>query len=73
MSLERVHRLKLLNLLQVLARVNVSRSALYKWMANGTFPKKVKMGSRTAWVEAEVDAWIVQRIEAGRDIKRGEG
>jgi prophage regulatory protein len=73
MSLERVPRLKLLNLLQVLARIGVSRSALYKWMAAGDFPKKVKMGSRTAWVEAEVDAWILRRIEAGRDVKRGEG
>ena len=71
MSLERVHRLKLLNLLQVLARIGVSRSALYKWMANGTFPKKVKMGSRTAWVEAEVDAWMLDRVQAGRTSNNG--
>lgn len=73
MNRDRVPHPQLLNLQQVLSRLGVSRSTLYDWMAAGKFPAKIKMGARTAWIEAEVDAWIVGRSEAGRNIKRGEG
>jgi prophage regulatory protein len=33
-------------------------------MAEGTFPKPVKLGARAvAWVESEVEEWILARIE----------
>lgn len=54
----------LLRLPDVLARTALSRSALYAQMANGSFPKPVKISNRiNAWPEAELDAWIASRIE----------
>ncbi len=74
MSEHRVTHPRFLNLEQVLSRLGVSRSALYEWMAAGDFPAKVKMGARTAWVESEVEAWMLARIEASRSQhRRGEG
>lgn len=44
-------------------------SAIYDLMKAGRFPKPVKIGDRAvAWPQAEVDAWIAQRI-AERDAK----
>jgi prophage regulatory protein len=52
----------LLRLGAVQARTGKSRSDLY---ADPTFPKPVKIGAgarAVAWVEAEVDTWISERI-----------
>jgi prophage regulatory protein len=57
----------LLRLPAVLARTALSRSAMYALAQRGEFPKPVKVQRRaSAWVEAEVDAWIAQRIAASR-------
>lgn len=54
---------------QVKARTGLSRSAIFRGIANGTFPRQVKLGERaSAWVCTEVDAYIASRI-AARDAK----
>jgi prophage regulatory protein len=58
---------KLLRLSAVQARTGKSRSDIY---IDATFPKPVKIGAgarAAAWVEAEVDAWIAERI-ADREV-----
>ena len=40
----------------------LSRSTIYAMMAEGTFPKPVKLGKRAvAWREADVKAWLESR------------
>ncbi len=54
---------------RVRTRVGLSRSELYRRIALGTFPAPIKLGERvSAWNAAEVDRWIVDRIEA-RDAR----
>lgn len=56
---------KLERLPVVLARVGLSRSALYRMVAAREFPKPVKLGARiVAWDAAAVDRWIRGRISA---------
>lgn len=44
-----------------------SAASIYRGVRAGTFPAPVKIGPRaSAWVGAEVDAWIAERI-AQRD------
>jgi len=50
---------------EVCRRTSLSRASLYRLMAQGAFPKPVPLhGVRKAWVEAEIDAWVVARITA---------
>lgn len=59
--LERLPRVK--------ARVQLSRSEIYRRIAAGDFPAPIKLGERaSAWNAAEVDSWINGRI-AARDAK----
>lgn len=52
---------KFIKLRDILRRIPVSRSQIYKRIADGTFPKPLHMGGRSAfWLESEVDAWIEQ-------------
>lgn len=52
---------RLIRLPEVMKRVGLSRSAIYKRMAEGSFPRSRSLGPKCAvWVEAEIDAWIKQ-------------
>jgi prophage regulatory protein len=49
------------------ASVGLSRSTIYLRISKGTFPKPVSLGGRSVgWLQAEIDAWIKERIEDSR-------
>ena len=52
---------------KVVQTTALSRSTLYAMMADGRFPKPVKLGERAVgWPEAEITAWLEGR-KAARD------
>lgn len=62
---------RLLRRPEVEARTGLSRSSIYARMAEGTFPRPVRLGKYgVAWIEAEVDEWVGNRISAGRTAER---
>lgn len=47
-----------------MALTSLGRSTVYKFIAEGKFPKQVSLGSNcVAWVEDEVKDWISSKIE----------
>ncbi len=61
----------ILRLPAVKARTGLSRSTIYLRVSEGTFPKPVSLGSRAVgWIEAEVNDWLNQQIEASRKAAR---
>jgi prophage regulatory protein len=47
-----------------------SPAQLYKIIKNGLFPAPIRLGAnRVAWLENEIDAWIVERAAAPRQRK----
>lgn len=53
---------RLIRLPEVQHRVGLGRSTIYRWMAEGKFPKPVLLGGYSvAWAEDEVDQWIAAR------------
>jgi prophage regulatory protein len=54
---------RLIRIKEVQHRVGLGRSTIYRWMAEGKFPKPVQLGvSTVAWSEGEVDRWIANRL-----------
>lgn len=54
----------------VLRRIGLSNSQLYRLLAAGRFPRPVKLGDRAiAFVRSEVDRWLAERI-AEREARR---
>ena len=47
-------------------RAGISRSHAYELIAQGRFPRPVKVGRASRFVAAEIDAWIQARV-ADRD------
>ena len=57
--------MRVLRLPDVLARVSLSKSTLWRLINDGEFPEPIKLGPRaTGWIEEEVDDWIASRSRA---------
>lgn len=56
----------LISLKQVTEKIGVGKSMIYKMIKDGDFPRPVKIGSISRWVEEDVDAWLMKRIEESR-------
>ena len=63
---------RFLRLPEVMARTGLSRATIYARMAEGRFPRQVRIGARAVgWIEAEVEAWIQERIARSRGAGGG--
>ena len=55
---------RLIRLKEVQHRVGLGRSTIYRWMAEGKFPKPVQLGGYSvAWAEDEIENWITERLQ----------
>ena len=55
--------LRFVSVKEVVRRTSLSRATVYRLVAAGAFPEPVTLtGARTAWVEAEVTAWMQARL-----------
>ncbi len=55
--------MRLLRLNEVMVKVGLSRSSIYRRMENNEFPRSISLGGRSkGWIDSEVDEWIMQRI-----------
>ncbi|RUT39799.1 AlpA family transcriptional regulator [Pseudomonas sp. PAMC 29040] len=56
--------MRIVRLKDVIDSTGLGRSTIYKYIAEGAFPKPVSLGERSVgWVEEEVHEWILARIE----------
>ena len=63
--------MRIIRLKEVIDSTGLARSTIYKYIAEGTFPKPVSLGDRcVGWVDSEVHDWILARIEE-RDHAEG--
>jgi prophage regulatory protein len=55
----------IIRLSQVKAVTGLSRSSIYKRIADRSFPRQVQLGPRSVgWLEREVDAWLAGCVAA---------
>jgi len=55
---DRIVRLK-----TVLARTVLSRSTIYRKIAEGTFPAQIKIGTNGAgWQESDINRWVASLV-----------
>ncbi|WP_419942855.1 helix-turn-helix transcriptional regulator [Candidatus Palauibacter sp.] len=53
---------------QVLRRIGLGKSTLYRMLDGGTFPRPVKLGLRAVgWREDEIEDWLGGRERVGRE------
>ena len=63
---------KILRINDVMLRVPLCRSAIYKRVKEGTFPAPISLGPRAVgWLDNEIESWTSERI-AERDCQAGQ-
>lgn len=61
--------MRIIRLKEVMKMTGLGRSTVYKYIAEGTFPKPIPLGGRSVgWLEGEVSEWILERVSE-RDIQ----
>jgi predicted DNA-binding transcriptional regulator AlpA len=51
---------RLLSKAEVLAVVNVTYPALWKWMRDGSFPRSRLVGNKSMWLSTDIAAWLTK-------------
>ncbi|MES0020217.1 AlpA family phage regulatory protein [Mesorhizobium sp. M0036] len=58
---------RLLSMKQVLERIPLSKTEIYRRIRAGTFPIPIRLGpARIAFSADEIDAWILSRSASGQ-------
>lgn len=53
---------RILRMREVIQRIGLSRSTIYKLMENNEFPRPMKLGSQAiGWRDTDIEAWIENR------------
>lgn len=53
-----------LNLREVQRLSGLGKTSIYRYMAEGSFPRNVSLGGRSvAWVSTEIEDWMRDRME----------
>ena len=61
----------ILRLPDVKIRIGLSRSSIYLRISQDRFPNPISLGGRAVgWIEAEINDWLNQQIEASRKGER---
>lgn len=56
---------RVLRLPEVITKTGLSRTTLYTMSKAGQFPESISLGGKAmGWIEAEIDAWIEERMAA---------
>ena len=56
--------IRIIRIESVYNATGLGRSTIYKYIAEGHFPKSVSLGGRAVgWIESEVQDWIMARIK----------
>jgi prophage regulatory protein len=54
---------RVIRLPELMERVAVSRTTVYRWEAEGKLPRRIALGPNSVgWLAEEVDAWISSRV-----------
>jgi len=56
--------MRIIRLKSVMEMTGLGRSTVYKYIAEGVFPKPISLGDRcVGWLESEVLGWISSKID----------
>lgn len=67
---------KILRIREVVNKLGIARSTIYDWINpkspryDATFPKQRRLGMQSVgWLEAELDAWLLERQSVSPSIQ----
>lgn len=56
-------QVELINLHEVRKITGMGTTYIYNRMADGTFPKRIKVGRASRWLKSDVVKWVTDRLQ----------
>lgn len=54
--------MKILRIKEVIGKVSLAQSTIYRMVADGDFPKPIPLApNRVGWVESEIEDWLAEK------------
>lgn len=66
MNMIDIHSDQMVDMAFIVRFTGMTDKWFYKLIQEGTFPKPVKMGRSSRWIEREVKEWLEERIRKSR-------
>lgn len=65
-ELDNRHPNDLIRIKEVIKMIGLSRSSIYSYINNGSFPKPIKLSSRSvAWQRSMIERWVLDKVYTG--------
>jgi prophage regulatory protein len=65
-ELDACHPNDLIRIKEVIKMIGLSRSSIYSCINNGTFPRPIKLSSRSVvWQRGMIEIWILDKVNSG--------
>jgi prophage regulatory protein len=62
---------RIIRLKTVISRTGLSRSTIYRKIAEGTFPAQLRISTNgTGWRESDINRWMADPERYGRDVRQ---
>ena len=62
---------RIIRIEEVMARVQLSRSTIWRMERNRQFPQRVRLGTKAmGWAEEDIEAWLAERPRGMSPNKR---
>jgi prophage regulatory protein len=55
---------RLINIVEVMVKTDMGKTSIYNEIREGKFPRPVKRGIKSSWVEGEIDTYIENLVKA---------
>lgn len=70
---EQKPKIRFISRVELLRKIPLSYMVIWEMMCNGEFPRSVVIGkNKVAWVESEVQEWMVNRANNARRVLKGD-
>lgn len=55
--------MRFISMKEVMHKTSLARSTIYKYLADGCFPKSASLGtSKVAWLESDIEEWMEEKL-----------
>ncbi len=55
--------MRFISMKEVMHKTSLARSTIYKYLAEGGFPKSASLGAnKVAWLESDIEEWMKEKL-----------
>jgi prophage regulatory protein len=63
----KLNDINLYRITQLVKKLVISKSTIWLWVKEGSFPKPIRLGKKSvAWLASDIENWIQERVDLNK-------